>query len=427
MAANRITKRTVDALKTRSAEYTRWDESLPGFGVRVRPSGAKSYIVTYRAGSGRRAPVRRFTIAPVGKMTPEQARQRAQAILGAVAQGRDTAGDKAGERGTPTVTELADRFMSEHLEPKRKAGTTIAYRCILDRIVKPELGAAKADKVSRAQIARLHSKLQRTPFYANRTLAVVGSMYAFAARVGAVPEGVNPARKIAKYPEHRRERFLTTDELERLGIALYEAETVGIPYEIDRSKPTSKHAPKEENRTTRISPFATAALRLLLLTGCRLREILHLRWDHVDFERGLIFLPDSKTGRKTVILNAPALEVLNGLSPLGSYVCPGDNPQKPRADLKRPWAAVAKRAGLGGVRLHDLRHTYASYGAGGGLGLPIIGRLLGHTQASTTQRYAHLDSDPLRRASEAIGGSIAAALKGKPKAEILNLRDKSAK
>ena len=418
MAGDRITKRKVDALRARSAEYTRWDESLPGFGVRVRPSGAKSYIVTYRAGAGRGAPVRRYTIAAVGKMTADQARQRAQALLGAVAHGRDPAGEKASERGTPTVAELADRFLFEHMEPKRKVGTAASYRYILDRIVKPTFGAAKVDKVTRAQIARLHGKLQATPSQANRMLAVVGSMYTFAARIGVVPEGANPARKIIKYPEQRRERFLTTEELERLGAAIHEAETTGIPYEIDTSKPTAKHAPKEENRIAQISPFAAAAIRLLLFTGCRLREILHLKWKYVDFERGLLFLPESKTGSKTVILNAPALEVLSGLDRLGPYVVPGDNPEKPRADLKRPWATIAKRAGLERVRLHDLRHTYASFGAGTGLGLPIIGKLLGHTQASTTQRYAHLDNDPLRRASEAIGNRIAAALKG-PAAGVL--------
>ena len=159
-------------------------------------------------------------------------------------------------------------------------------------------------------------------------------------------------------------------------------------------------------------------------TGCGLREILHLKWEQVDFERGLLFLPESKTGKKTVILNAPALEVLNGLDRVGSYVVPGDDPNKPRADLKRPWAAVTKRAGLDGVRLHDLRHTYASFGAGGGLGLPIIGKLLGHTQASTTQRYAHLDSDPLRRASEHIGGRIAAALEGKRGRAVVPIRNR---
>ena len=233
MARRRITKRVVDALKVKPAEYTEWDDSLSGFGVRVRPSGSMSYIVTYRAGAGRAAPVRRFTIAAVGKLTPEQARQRAQAVLGAVAHGRDPAAEKSDERGMPTVAELADRFMGEHVALKRKKGTTAFYRDILDRIVKPALGAAKADKVTRAQVARLHGKLQGTPFQANRMLAVVGSMYAFAARIGVVPEGVNPARKIIKYPEHRRERFLTTEELERLGAAIHEAETTGIPYEID--------------------------------------------------------------------------------------------------------------------------------------------------------------------------------------------------
>jgi integrase len=160
-----------------------------------------------------------------------------------------------------------------------------------------------------------------------------------------------------------------------------------------------------------------------LFTGCRLREILHLKWEQVDLERGLLFLAESKSGRKTIILNAPALAVLASLDRLGSYVVPGDNPEKPRADLKRPWTAVSKRAGLDGVRLHDLRHTYASFGAGGGLGLPIIGKATGpHTQASTTARYTHLNSDPLRRASEAIGGQIAAALDGKRSGSVVPLR-----
>jgi integrase len=268
----------------------------------------------------------------------------------------------------------------------------------------------KADKVTRANVAKLHGKLKDTPFQANRVLAVIGSMYVFGSRAGAVPEGHNPSQRIEKFKEQRRERFLTGAELERLGAAIREAETAGIPWDVDEATPTAKHLAKVENRFTKLSPTAAAALRLLLFTGCRLREILHLRWEHVDLERGLIFLPDSKSGRKTVILNAPAMAVLEGLDRIGPYVVPGDDPQSPRADLKRPWEAVARRAGLQGVRLHDLRHTYASFGAGGGLGLPIIGKLLGHTQASTTQRYAHLDPDPLRFASKAIGGRIAAAL-----------------
>jgi integrase len=147
-----------------------------------------------------------------------------------------------------------------------------------------------------------------------------------------------------------------------------------------------------------IGQHAAAAIRLLILTGARLREILHLRWEQIDLERGLLLLPDSKTGKKAIVLNAPAIAVLAGLPRVGAYVIAGQNAgtdhEKPRADLNKPWRSVRMRAELDGVRLHDLRHTHASIGAGAGLGLPIIGKLLGHTKASTTQRYAHLDTDP---------------------------------
>ena len=245
-------------------------------------------------------------------------------------------------------------------------------------------------------------------------LAIVGSLYSFAGKHDLVPQGFNPARGIEKYPEQGRERFLTSEELGRLGDAIREGETDGLPYVVDQTKPKAKHAPKEENRRTVIGPHAAAAMRLLILTGARLREILHLKWEHVDFERGMLILPDSKTGKKAIVLNAPALDVLANLARIGDYVIAGQaagtKDERPRSDLKRPWTAVAKRAGLKGVRIHDLRHTHASVGAGAGLGLPIIGKLLGHTQAATTARYAHLDADPLRRASERIGNQIASAM-----------------
>jgi integrase len=420
MTTLRITKRTVDALQSRWNEFTVWDNAVTGFGVRVRPTGVKSYVVVYRAGAGRGVPVRRYTIAAVGKITPERARTRAKIILGAVAHGHDPANQKTNERGMPTVAELADSFMSDHVTVKRKGRTAEFYRDILDRIVKPAVGTSKADKLTRAQVGRIHSSLADTPFQANRVLAVVSSMYAFAARAGIVPDGTNPARGIDKFKESRRERFLTVEELERLGSAIREGETTGIPWVVDETRVNAKHIPKAK-RSTKIGPSAAAALRLLLFTGCRLREILHLRWEHVDVERGCLFLPDSKSGRKTIILNAPALAVLNGLERIGAYVVPGVDPAQPRHDLKRPWDAVTKRAGVTGVRLHDLRHTYASFGAGGGLGLPIIGRLLGHSQPATTARYAHLDNDPLRRASEAIAGRIATALEGKKTASVTEL------
>jgi hypothetical protein len=189
MAAQRITKRTVDTLQPNGNEFTVWDDGVTGFGVRVRPTGAKSYVVVYRAGAGRGAPVRRYTIASVGKITPERARARAKVILGAVAHGHDPADQKTTERGTPTVSELADRFMAEHVQTKRKAGTAAFYWDILNRIVKPAVGTTKADKLTRLQVGRLHSSLAETPFQANRVLAVIGSMYAFAGREGIAPEG----------------------------------------------------------------------------------------------------------------------------------------------------------------------------------------------------------------------------------------------
>lgn len=201
-----------------------------------------------------------------------------------------------------------------------------------------------------------------------------------------------------------------------------------MPWTVNVTKLGSKHLPKAAERHRAVfSPFAVAAVRLLLLTGCRLREVLDLRWNEVDVERGLLLLPDSKTGRKTVILNAPALAVLASLPKLGTYALPGDNPERPRPDLKRIWRAVTTLAGLEGVRLHDLRHTYASFGAGSGLGLPVIGKLLGHSQPSTTQRYSHIARDPLRRASEQIGGAISAAMAGQRTAEVVQIRpEKSA-
>src|SRR2546430_2226610 len=208
MPGQRITKRSLDTLRPASAEFTLWDAVVSGFGVRVRPTGAMSYVVVYRAGSGRGAPVRRYTIAAVGKITPERARTRARAILGSVAHGDDPAGQKSTERGVPTVAELADRFLSEHVEPKRKGRTTEFYRDILERLVKPAVGTTKADKLTRLQIGKLHSSLSNTPFQANRVLAVVASMYAFAVRSGNVGDGTKPPTGIEKYRENARDRFL---------------------------------------------------------------------------------------------------------------------------------------------------------------------------------------------------------------------------
>jgi integrase len=376
MTSQRITKRMVDALKPNGSEFTLWDD-------RLRPTGAMSYVVVLQGRRRSRCAGAALYHRRGRENRTGQARARAKAVLCSVAHGHDPAGQKTTERGVPTIAELADRFMAESRDNR------------------------SASFIRRSPIPR--SK----PIVYSQWSAVCTH-----SRHGPLscPKGLE------KFKESCRERFLTAVELERLGSAIREAETTGIPRTVDCSKPKAKHLPKSEKRFTKINPFAAAALRLLTFTGCRLREILNFRWKHVDMEIGLLFLPDSKSGRKTVILSAPALAILNGLERTGPYVVPGDDPAKPRPDLKRPWDAITKRAGLDGVRLHDLRHTYVSFGAGGGLALPIIGRLLGHTQTATTARYAHLDNDPLRRASESIAGRIAAALDGNGQNSVVPIR-----
>jgi integrase len=412
MAALKLTKKIIDSLPQRTKVYIEYDRALSGFGCRVSPSGVKSWIVEYRAhAGGRRAAKQRITLGRVSTITPDAARDAAKEILARVRLGEDVAGHRAILRDSPTIAELAERYLSQEIKPTRKPRTATLYEAYLRNHILPELGSTRARDLSRTDVLRLHRKVGATnPVTANRILNFISGLFRWAAQHDEVPEALRPAKGITKFREEPRERYLTIDEFERLGCSLRESETVGLPWQVDDSKPTAKHAPKLDNRKVMISLFATAAIRLLLLTGCRLREILHLRWTEIDFDRGMIFLPDSKTGRRAVLLPGPALAILYDLPRAGEYVIAGRGPDRPRHDLQRPWAAISKHARLDGVRLHDLRHSFAAIAAGNGLGLPIIGKLLGHRNVETTSRYAHLDQSPLRRACELIGNDIALAM-----------------
>jgi integrase len=428
MPVVKLTKRTVDAICADEGPLIIYDADLKGFGLRAATGGTKSWFVEYRPGArGRGVAKRRMVLGSAGTLTSDEARAAAREILAAAALGDDPAAARSRARKIPIFREFAERYLAEEAVSKLKLRTLVNYRIYLCKHAAPVIGSSKLDMITPSEIAKLHRRIGQTkPMTANRVIECIGSVYRYAATCGLVKRGHNPAAHIEAFREQRRERFLTSEELARLGDAIREAETTGIPWEVDEKKPKAKHVPKR-NRVTKIGPHAAAAFRLLIFTGARLREILGLKWSYVDFERGLLLLPDSKTGRKTIVLNAPALAVLSELPRIGPFVIPGDGPDSPRHDLSRPWRLVSKRAGLGGVRLHDLRHTHASVGAGAGLGLPIIGKLLGHAQASTTQRYAHLDADPLRRASEQIAGRIAAAMgeSVSERAKILRQRTKA--
>ena len=413
MPTAHLTKTTVDSLTPSERPMIVYDTKLAGFGVRVTPKGAKSWIVEYRPGGGRKSATKRMTLAPTNILTAQQARNKAKKLLAAARLGEDPAGDRSKSREVPTFRQFSERYLTEEAELKLKPRSVANYRVYLRKHANPRIGSFRLNAVTRADIAQLHRSIGSTkPATANRVVEAISSLFRFAQTAGEVEEGFNPTRGISHFKEKTRERFLSMDEFQRLGATLHLAETEGLPWNKDEIRAGSKHLAKEENQRIVLSPYVTAAIRLLLFTGCRMREILHLKWNEIDFERGLLALPDSKTGRRYVVLNSPALDVLNGLERIGDYVVVGDKPGRPRHDLNRPWRRIRKHAELAELRIHDLRHSFASVGAGGGLGLPIVGKLLGHTQAQTTARYAHLDNDPLKHASEQIANTIANALTG---------------
>ncbi len=384
---NRITKRAVDALKPGKRDVLIWDGEVRGFGVRCRPGGATYYLLKYRMGGRQRW----YTIGKHGSpWTAETARREAKRLLGEVARHHDPAAVRDAGKAAKTVAELGKRFLNEHVPQRCKPSTAGEYaRCVGLFINKSNLAGLKVEDVTPDDVAAFHHGLRRIPYQANRALGVLSNMMNLAEVWRMRPNGSNPCRHITKYPEHKRERYLSEAELARLGVVLTEVDQDGT-----------------------VIPSAVAAIRLLIFTGARLSEILTLRWDYV--EHSYLRLPDSKTGAKLIFLNPPARELLARLPRIedNPYVIPGNKPGACLVNLQKPWRLIRARAGLEAVRIHDLRHTFASMGAASGLSLPMIGKLLGHTQAATTERYAHLADDPVRAASETIGQRIDAAMKG---------------
>jgi integrase len=382
---SKLTKRTVEAAEVKVSEYFMWDGELPGFGLRVLPSGRKGYVVQYRA--GRRS--RRISLGPSTVLTCEQARNRAITIVAAARNGEDPAAKRDADREAITVTELAERFDREHIALRVKESTAKGYRRMVKRVILPALGRHRVTEVTRADIAKLHHDLRHVPYDANRCLEIISKMFNLAEMWGLRPDGTNPRKHIKKYPEEKRERFLSAAELRRVGEVLREMEEEGVELS-----------------------SGIAAVRLLILTGCRLGEIVRLKWDYVDFEGRALRLPDSKTGAKTVHLGQPAFDALTAIARANDnpWVITGTLPEAPLYDLQPFWQRVRARAGLKDARIHDLRHTFASTAVAGGQGLPMIGKLLGHTQVQTTARYAHLAVDPVRSAADLVSSAIAALL-----------------
>lgn len=381
----KITKRVVDATQPGDRDVFVWDGELRGFGLRVKTSGAKSYIVQYRTKTGHS---RRTTLGRHGVLTPAKAREKALGILAAVADGEDPADENKHGKGA-SLKDVAEKYLAE-CDAKKRVSTAAEYRRVFDKTIWPKLGNRPFASIGQDHIADFHRELADRPYLANRVRAILSGLFTWAARNKYPVPQENPCRYVEKYREQNRERFLSAEELARLGKTLEDLEEEGE------------------------DPYIIAAIRLLIFTGARRGEILALRWQDVDFERRVLRLPDSKTGAKTVYLNPPALEVLASIERQhgNPHVICGRRHGAHLVNVEKPWRRIRERAGIPDVRVHDLRHSFASVAVAGGQSLAIIGRLLGHHETSTTAKYAHLSADPLRTANDAVGDSIAAALKG---------------
>jgi site-specific recombinase XerD len=401
MSRQRLTKRLVEATIPEAHDLYLWDSEVVGFGLKVTPAGAKSFVLQYRF-EGRS---RRFAIGRVGSpWSVETARDRARVLLGELAGGEDPQARKAEARRSFTVAGLCELFLAEGMVT-RKAASIASAESSYRNHVKPLLGARRLSLLCRADIERLLAEVAagatRRSYkgakpHAGRVKVAGGKGAATSAVVmlsGALSFGVrrglcdaNPALGVRKFPSRKLERYLTPAELARLGEVLDAATALGVE-----------------------DPYRIAAIRLLLLTGCRKGEVLTLKRAFVDRHHRCLRLPDSKTGQKSVHVGQAVLDLIATLPeiPGNPYLLPGRGGAGHVGDIQSTWETIRKAAGLEDVRLHDLRHSYASVGAVGGDSLMVIGALLGHRTAQSTERYAHLGDDPVRRAAERISGEIA--------------------
>lgn len=397
-------KRLTDAIVSRlpapkQGKRITLDSEVVGFGARVTANDARSYILRYTTRAGRE---RTYTIGDASVWRCTAARDKARELRRDVEDGGDPLGVIEDERAAPTMTDLIERFQAEHL-PRKRPATRDDYERTLRLHIGPHFGQhTKVADVRFEDIDSLHRKITATgsPYQANRTIALLSKMFSMAQRW--YMRDTNPCKGIERNTEYNRRRYLSGDELVRLTKAL------------------RKHPDQQ----------VANAIRMLLLTGARRGEVLGMRWDDVNLGTGIWSKPPSSTKQKEhhqVPLSAPALQLLSEIdrrqrraAKRPKFVFPSHGTSGHLVEIKKSWRQLTKAAGIDGLRLHDLRHSYASQLVSGGASLPLIGALLGHASPSTTARYAHLHHDPLRAATEKVGAVIAAA--GKPVKPVLKLK-----
>lgn len=414
--SGKLTKAGIDRATPNEEDYFLWDAEVKGFGIKIAKGGRKSYVCKYRAGNGRSAPTRRMTIGAHGSpWTVDQARTEARKILGRAANGEDPAKEKQDAKKQITISELCDLYLAQGIGAK-KPSTVATDRGRIERHIKPLLGRKKLPDITRADIKRFLQDIANGKTAkdvktgprgraivrggkgtASRTVGLLGGIFSFAFDCGLIE--ANPVRGIKRFADKKGNRYLSQQELVLLGKAMRDALTDGLNLQ------------------------AIAILKLLVFTGARKGEIESLKWTEIDVSGGYLRLTDSKTGQKTMPLNAGALEVLTSIPRMdGSpYVFPAHRGEGYYQGTPKVWRSIRDKAGIDDVRLHDLRHSFASVAVSGGASLPIVGALLGHSDSASTQRYAHLHDDPLKTTTEAVGKKIAASLSGAVGGELIKI------
>ncbi|MFO1086517.1 MAG: tyrosine-type recombinase/integrase [Reyranellaceae bacterium] len=404
----KITKRFVDSVQANGSDQVFWDTEVKRFGLRVLPSGVKTFVLQYRNGQGR---TRKIALGRMGELTADEARSKALKLRAAIKDGIDPSAERQAKRDDILIADLIETYLTDGpaAKPGKKASSWATDASNLRRHVAPLLGRRHLATISQVDVQRFQRDVTqgktkadvRTgkrgraiveggPGTAARTTAVLSAMLQWAADQGYRSD--NPAKGVRLNKLRKRERFLSADELAQLGEAFQVAEAQGI------------------NRQ------GLSIIRLLLLTGARRNEIETLQWDHIHRDRGVARLPDSKTDAKSVPLGAPALSVLSAITRKEgvAWVFPAERGEGHFSGLSKIWRQVAKLAGLSGVRLHDLRHGFASAAVANGVSLYLVGKVLGHTRAETTARYAHLNIDPVRAVADQTARHLADALDARP-------------
>ena len=385
----KLTKRSVEALEATGKRYEVRDDNLSGFLVRVGVTGEKSFYLMYRAGKGRGAAKRRLALGSFPSITVDQARKLAREKLALITMGADPAEELREEKATRSVASVLEQFLAEHVRAKLKPGTVRCYEQQAAAHILPMLGALKITEVSARQVSGLHHALRETPYQANRVLSTLSKFFNWCEVAGFRDRGTNPVFGVERFKESKRTIFMGKNEVEAIGASIARLEATG-----------------------ELSPIAAGVFKVLIFTGARCGEVTTLKWSYLDLEHGLAHLPDSKTGAKTIHLPAAARAVLTSLPRVNEYCFPGRHNKRHIVNIKAPWQRILADAGLSGWRIHDLRHAFASYAANSGQTLPIIGKMLGHTQTATTARYAHLAENPVAAAAESTAQAIQKDLTG---------------